>query len=187
MEHAGAQFAEKAEERASDEHPNAEGARKDAGDAAVRVVDTIIDSANAAIEFVKDRIEEVTHMDINGDGQVGKIRPEDIEAGAELVGETVMGAVDKVAAEVASITPDDVQAGIDLAEEAVANAAEKVASITPGDIQAGIDLAIETVADAVEKTATKVASITPGDIQAGIDLAAETVADAVDKITGAEK
>ncbi len=99
---AGAQFAEKADEWASAEHPGIEGALDAASGVAAGAVDLMADGANAAYEFIKDRVEEASGKDVDGDGQVGKIRPEDVAAGAELAAEAVTGAVSKVAGDVAA-------------------------------------------------------------------------------------
>lgn len=136
---AGAQFAENADEWASGEHPVAEKAFEAASGATAGAVDLLADGANAAFEFIKDRVEEVSRIDIDGDGQVGKIRPEDVVAGAELAAEAAAGAVDKVAG--------DVVAGAELAAEAAAGAVDRVA----GDVVAGAELAAEALSDAAKK------------------------------------
>ena len=122
---ASAQFAEKADEWASEERPGVEGAFEAAGGAASGAIDVLAGGANAAYEFIKDRVEEVSGKDIDGDGQVGKIKPEDVVAGAELAAEAVADAAHKAAEEVANMTPGDVVAGAELAAEAVADAIDK--------------------------------------------------------------
>lgn len=134
---AGAQLAEKADEWASNERPVIEGAFETAGDAASGAVEKLADGANVAYEFVKDRLEEVSGKDIDGDGRIGKVKPEDVVAGAQLAAEAVTDAVGKV-------KPGDVVAGAELAAEAVADAVGKAA----GDVVAGAELAAEAVADA---------------------------------------
>ena len=136
---AGAEFAEKANEWASNERPGLDGAFEAAGSAASGAVDALADGANAAYEFIKDRVEEASKKDLDGDGVVGKIRPEDVEAGAELAAEAAADAVDKVVG--------DVAAGAELAAEAIADAVGKVA----GDVAAGAELAAEAIADAATK------------------------------------
>lgn len=174
---AGAKFAEKADEWASGAHPVADKTFEAASNAAAGMVDRLADGANIAYEFVKDKVEEVSGKDIDGDGQIGKIRPEDVAAGAELAAEAVTEAVDKAAAEIASMTPEDIQAGAELAAEAVTDAIDKataeIASMTPEDVVAGAELAAEAVAGAVDKAV--------GDAVAGAELAAEVLADAADK------
>ena len=155
---ASAKFAEKADEWASTERPGLDGAVEGAGTAASGAVDLLANGANAAYEFIKDRVEEASRMDLDGDGKVGQIDPEDVKAGVELAAEAVGDAVDKAATE----------AGF----------------VAPGDVAAGVELAAEAVSDAVGKAAAEIASITPEDVQAGAELAAEAVADAVDKIAG---
>ena len=140
---AGADFAEKADEWARSEHPHAEGAFEAVSGAASGAIDAMTDGANAAFEFIKDRVEEVSGKDVDGDGQVGRYRTEDVEAGKELVMEEVTSKVNKAAEKVASITPEDVKAGAELAAEAVAN---KV-----GDLKAGAELAAEAFEDAINK------------------------------------
>lgn len=179
---AGAQLAEKADKWAGGEHPGVEGAYGAAGDVAAGAVDMLADGANAAYEFIKDRIEEATGTDIDGDGQVGTIRPEDVVAGAELAAEAVAGAVDKAATEIANVTPEDIQAGMELAAEAVSGAVDKAAteisSITPEDVVAGAELAAEAVAGAVDKVA--------GDVAAGAELAAEALTEAANAAADAQ-
>jgi len=154
---AGAQFAEKADEWASSERPAVEGAFDAAGGAAAGAVDKLADGANAAYEFIKDRLEEVSGKDIDKDGQVGKIKREDVVAGAGLAVEAAKNAVGKVVGNVAT------SAG--LAAEAVADKVGKAA----GDVAAGAELAAETVSGKVEKVA--------GDVAAGAELAAEALED----------
>lgn len=185
---ASAQFAEKADEWASVDRPGLDGAVEGAGAAAGGAVDLLANGANAAYEFIKDRVEEASRMDLDGDGKVGKIDPEDVKAGVELAAEAASDAVDKAAAEAGLIAPGDVVAGAELAAEAVADAVDKAAKeagfVAPGDVKAGVELAAEAVSDTVGKAAAEIASITPEDVQAGAELAAEAVADAVDKIAG---
>lgn len=180
---AGAQFAQKADEWARSDRPAAETAFEAVSGAATGAVDLLADGANAAFEFIKDRVEEVSGKDLDGDGQVGKIRPEDVVAGAELAAEAVTDAVDKATAEISSMTPEDVVAGAELAAEAVAGAVDKAAaeisSMTPEDVAAGAELAAEAAADAIDRVV--------GDVTAGAELAAEALADAVDKAAGAQE
>lgn len=114
---AGAQFAEKADELTSGEIPGAADAIEAAGGVASSAVDKLADGANVAYEFIKDRLEEVSGKDIDGDGQVGQIKREDVVAGAELAVEATAGAVKKAAG--------NAIAGAELAAEALADAASK--------------------------------------------------------------
>ena len=177
---AGAQFAEKADEWASSDRPGVEGAFEAAGGVAAGAVEKLADGANVAYEFIKDRVEEVSRQDIDGDGQIGKIKPEDVVAGAELASEAVAGAIGKTAEKVAS-APGDIKAGLELTKEAVADAAGKAAAAaenaTLGDMVAGAELAAEAVAGKVEEVA--------GNVAAGAELAAEALADAAAEEPGA--
>ena len=134
---AGAELVNRADAWASGEHPVADGAFNAVGGAASGAVDAMADGANAAYEFIKDRVEEVSGKDVDGDGLVGKIRREDVVAGAELAAEAVSDKIGKVAG--------DVAAGAELAVEAAANKVDKVA----GDVAAGAELAAEAAADAI--------------------------------------
>ena len=165
---AGAQFAEKADEWASGERPGFEGAFKAAGAVAAGAVDALADGANVAYEFVKDKVEEATGKDIDGDGQVGKIKPEDVVAGAELAAEAVADKVDKAVAEISSMTPENAVASAELASEAVAGAVAKAA----GNAVAAKDLAAEALADKVDRVA--------GDVAAGAELVVEALTDDTD-------
>ena len=185
---ASAKFAEKADEWASTERPGLDGAVEGAGTAASGAVDLLANGANAAYEFIKDRVEEASRMDLDGDGKVGQVNPDDVKAGVELAAEAVSDVVDKAATEAGFVAPGDVAAGVELAAEAVGDAVDKAATeagfVAPGDVAAGVELAAEAVSDAVGKAAAEIASMTPEDVQAGAELAAEAVADAVDKIAG---
>ena len=187
---AGEQIAAKADEWASSERPGLEGAFEAAGGAASGAVDLIADGANAVYEFIKDKAEELSGQDVDGDGQIGKIKPEDVEAGVELAVEAVAGAVDKAATDLVGVSPGDVVAGAELAAEAVAGAVDKaaagLASVTSEDVEAGAELAAEAVAGAVDKAATELVGVSPGDVVAGAELIAEAVEDAVNKATEAQ-
>lgn len=170
---AGAEFAERADEWARGEHPHAEGAFETVSGAAAGAVDAMANGANAAFEFIKDRVEEASGKDVDGDGQVGRYRAEDVEAGKELFAEAVADKVNKAVAEASSMTPEDLQAGAQLAAEAVSNKVDEVAgavaSVTPEDLQAGVELAAEAAGNAAQNLA------------AGAELAAEAIEDAINK------
>ena len=64
---AGAKFAENADTWARGDHPHAEGAFAAVSDAASGAVDAVAAGADAAYGFIKDRVEEASGKDIDGD------------------------------------------------------------------------------------------------------------------------
>lgn len=93
------ELAEKADEWASGDHPGADKAFETVGNVTEGAVNKIADGANAAYEFIKDKAEEASGKDIDGDGQVGStgVSPEDATPGVEAAADAVAGAATKAA------------------------------------------------------------------------------------------
>ena len=79
------ELAEKADNWASGEHPNADKVYNALGEVADGAVNAVADGANVAYEFVKNKAEEVSRKDIDGDGRIGKTEaaPESADASAK--------------------------------------------------------------------------------------------------------
>lgn len=83
------ELAEKADNWASGEHPHVDKAYNALSNALGNVTDgavnAVADGANVAYEFVKNKAEEVSRKDIDGDGKIGKNKaaPESADASAK--------------------------------------------------------------------------------------------------------
>ena len=88
------ELVEKTNEWANAEHPGADKAFEAISGVAGGAVNKVADGANAAYEFVKNRAEEVSGKDVDGDGQVGAtgVAPDDAKAGVKVAAEAVAGA-----------------------------------------------------------------------------------------------
>ena len=84
-------LAEKASDWTSEPHPGADKAFDAVSGAAGGAVDKIADGANAAYEFIKNKAEEASGIDTDGDGEIGKTgaAPGEIKAGVEVAADAV--------------------------------------------------------------------------------------------------
>jgi putative endopeptidase len=92
---AAAGLAKSADEWASGEHPIMEGAYETVGKAGEGILGAVSGAANAAYDFLNDRVEDVSGMDLNDDGVVGGSgKPEgEVKAGAQVAAEAAAGAI----------------------------------------------------------------------------------------------
>lgn len=91
------EFAERADDWASGEHPHADKAFEAVSGVAEGAVNKVADGANVAYEFLKDKAEQATGKDVDGDGQVGKtgVAPEDATPGVKVAADAAAGAAGK--------------------------------------------------------------------------------------------
>ena len=80
-----AELTEKADEWANSGHPEVEKAYEAAGGAAQGAIDAVADGANAAYEFIKNKAEELSGKDVDGDGLIGTKAIEDAVAEEPVV------------------------------------------------------------------------------------------------------
>ena len=93
------QFTEKADDWARKPHPEMEKAAEAVGSAADGAIDKMAQGADAVYSAFKNKVEEISGMDVDDDGLVGNTgaAPGEVKAGVEVAAEAVTGAAGKVA------------------------------------------------------------------------------------------
>lgn len=124
------EFAEAAGEWAEKDRPEIDKAFESAGEAAKGAVDKVADGASIIYEAIKNKAEEASGMDVDGDGVIGGTgaAPGEVEAGVKVVADAAVGAAGAVVGAakgiIGKIANSAAEAG---AEEAVAEAEKEAA------------------------------------------------------------
>lgn len=146
------EFAEAAGEWAEKERPEMDKALETAGDVAKSAVDAVADGANAVYEAIKNKAEEASGLDVDGDGVIGGTgaAPGEVKGAAQVAAETVAGAAGAAAGMAKGFIDkltgkeDEIEAEAEVVEEAAEAAADE-AEVAEEAAEAAAEEAAEPV------------------------------------------